>query len=307
MPQIIFSQKAFFANLDPLFLRAVRCAVPVLDKRLRLDLQPAKGPVSVAPRRALVAGHGKTMYDASHVPTPLLKVDPQGHRQRLVLFQVHHRDLGDLEPVHRLPRHVTQPAPAGGREEQHAVCRDVTGAGEDNGKALQIGGPLPDEGGDVGSLGAAYARRLERDAAHLPGESRVFWSAEKVERGNDLVQAHVERVDGGDEVSERHREARNWGVPQTERAEGDLSCRPADVDSGRPGCVNDEGDRGCVVCRGVVVDFEGPGDADLGLGGVLGGGKSPDGQLELDGEVAEEGKECHGGEMEGVIWTGRFL
>jgi len=77
------------ACLDPLLLIAPGRGAPVLDEGLRRERQPAEGPVSRAPRRALRPAHAVVMsaHMIVHLPQPFVEVLPEGHRLPLTGLQ----------------------------------------------------------------------------------------------------------------------------------------------------------------------------------------------------------------------------
>lgn len=106
-----------------------------------------------------------------------------------------------------------------------------------------------------------------------------------------LVSAPVECVDDRDKVTIRHSEARGRGLPQPKdpRLEDGRPRVATDVGDGRPGRIDDKGKGRLFV--GILLDAQRPDDANFGLG--IRDAKSPDGKLELGGEIGEERKECH--------------
>ena len=86
------------------------------------------------------------------------------------------------------------------------------------------------------------------------------------------------------------------------RLERGLPRGTADVNNGGPGRVDGER-KSRLLGRpsgAILLDVQWPGEANLGLG-IQDGGKSPDGELDLDREAGEERKGRHDGRSEALL------
>ena len=130
----------------------------------------------------------------------------------------------------------------------------------------------------------------------VSGDMQILGPAEKPKNGGNLCLSQVESVDGRNEATIWHSEARGWRVPdRSGRREKGLPGRTAGVGNAGPSCVDGERQDWVFGRPAIVLNIQWPGEANLGLGNIrLDRGKFPDGELELTRKAAEERKGLHG-------------